>query len=192
MKVLMIDDDPGAVEVVSLALQRHWPEWPEAELVSTGLGEKGVEMVKSEAPDIVILDLGLPDVDGFAVLNQVRLFSNVPIVILSVRGEKSDIVKGLELGADDYMVKPFRALELMARMRALMRRPRSKKPLGEVYGGEMMLNEYDAKRLQEFVDRCVPVTDGYLLPLSMAERHELSDIVLKCMEGLGITTSEPG
>lgn len=183
MKVLMIDDDPGTVEVVTLGLQHHWPE---AELVSTGLGEKGVEMVESEAPDIVILDLGLPDVDGFAVLNQVRSFSNLPILILSVRREKSDIVKGLNLGADDYIVKPFKMLELMARMKTVMRRPRSKKPLGEVYGGGTILSEHDVKKLQELVDRCVALNGGYFLPVSMAERQELSDILLKCEERLGV------
>ena len=115
----MIDDDPGVVEVVSLGLEVRWPE---AELVSAHLGEKGIEMVKSEAPDIVILDLGLPDISGFEVLKRVRSFSNVPIIILTVCGEESAMVKGLDLGADDYMVKPYRLMELVARIRRLMRR----------------------------------------------------------------------
>ena len=119
MKLLMIDDDPNIVETVSLGLQLRWPE---AELVSAQLGEKGIEMVKSEAPDIVILDLGLPDISGFEVLKRVRSFSNVPIIILTVCGEESAKVKGLDLGADDYMVKPYRLMELVARIRRLMRR----------------------------------------------------------------------
>lgn len=122
MKILMIDDDPNIVETVSLGLQMRWPE---AELVSTHLGEKGIEMLKSEAPDIVILDLGLPDIGGLKVLEQVRSFSNVPVIILTVRGEESEIAKALGSGADDYIVKPFRQVELMARMRALMRRQSS-------------------------------------------------------------------
>jgi len=65
-------------------------------------------MVKSETPDVVILDPGLPDIDGFVVLEQIRLFSYVPILILTVRGEKADIDTGLELGANDYVVKPFK------------------------------------------------------------------------------------
>jgi two-component system KDP operon response regulator KdpE len=119
MKVLIIEDDKEIVDAISLAFQIRWPE---AKVVSTRLGEKGVELVESETPDIVILDLGLPDINGFEVLRQIRLFSSVPIIILTVRAEETDIVKGLEWGADDYIVKPFRQLELLARVRALIRR----------------------------------------------------------------------
>jgi two-component system KDP operon response regulator KdpE len=119
MKVLIIEDDREIVDAISLAFQIRWPE---AKVVSTRLGKKGVELVESEAPDIVILDLGLPDINGFEVLRQIRLFSSVPIIILTVRAEEADIVKGLEWGADDYIVKPFRQLELLARVKALIRR----------------------------------------------------------------------
>lgn len=118
MKVLIIEDDRDIVETISLALQIRWPE---AMVVSTHLGEKGIELVESENPDIVILDLGLPDISGFEVLKQVRLFSSVPVVILTVRAEEADIVKGLEWGADDYVAKPFSQLELLARIRAQIR-----------------------------------------------------------------------
>jgi two-component system KDP operon response regulator KdpE len=70
----------------------------------------------------VILDLGLPDISGFEVLNQTRLFSRVPIIILTVRSDEADVVKGLEWGADDYILKPLRQLELLARVKALIRR----------------------------------------------------------------------
>ena len=119
MKVLIIEDDREIVEVISLAFEIRWPD---AKLVSTHLGEKGLEMVESENPDVVILDLGLPDVSGFDVLKQLRAFSDVPTLILTVRSEEADIVKGLEWGADDYMIKPFRQLELLSRIRALTRR----------------------------------------------------------------------
>ncbi|MBL7165274.1 MAG: response regulator transcription factor, partial [Dehalococcoidales bacterium] len=78
--------------------------------------------VESESPDIVILDLGLPDINGFDVLRQIRLFSQVPTIILTVRSDEADIVKGLEWGADDYITKPFRQLEFLARVKALIRR----------------------------------------------------------------------
>lgn len=116
MKALMIDDDRNAVETVSLALQIRLPE---AELVSTHLGQTGIEMVKRETPDIVILDLGLPDMDGFEVLRQVRSFSDVPVIVLTVWGEENDVVRGLALGANDYIVKPFSQAELLARIRVL-------------------------------------------------------------------------
>lgn len=96
--------------------------WPGANLSSANGGGKGLEILETESPDIIILDLGLPDIDGFDVLRQVRRFSDVPIIILTVRGEEMDKVKGLELGADDYIVKPFAPAELLARVKAVLRR----------------------------------------------------------------------
>lgn len=119
MKVLVIEDDKDIVEAISLAFQIRWPE---AKLVSTHLGEKGIELVETESPDIVILDLGLPDISGFEVLKRIRLFSSIPIIILTVRSEEADIVKGLEWGADDYIVKPFRQLELLSRVQVQLRK----------------------------------------------------------------------
>ena len=119
MKVLVIEDDQGIVEAISLAFQIRWPE---AELISTHLGEKGIAMVESNKPDVVILDLGLADISGFEVLKQIRLFSDVAVLVLTVRAEEADVVKGLEWGADDYMTKPFRQLELLSRVKALTRR----------------------------------------------------------------------
>lgn len=119
MKVLLIEDSPDIVEIVTMTLQFRWSE---ANLISTVLGKKGVELVKKESPDIVILDLGLPDTNGFEVLSQIRSFSDVPVVILTVRGDEVDKIRGLELGADDYMTKPFSPGELLARLKALLRR----------------------------------------------------------------------
>jgi len=119
MKILIIEDDKSIVEAIQLALEIRWPE---AKVIFTHLGEKGIEMVETEKPDVVILDLGLPDISGFSVLKQIRLFSKVPILILTVRAEESAIVQGLEWGADDYATKPFKQLELLARIKALLRR----------------------------------------------------------------------
>ena len=118
MKALIIEDDPEIVESISLALQIRWPE---TQIVSTHLGKKGIDLVESDDPDIIILDLGLPDMSGFDVLKQVRSFSSVPIIILTVKADEADIVKGLEWGADDYMVKPCGQLELLARVKARIR-----------------------------------------------------------------------
>ena len=119
MKLLIIEDDEEIIEAISLAFQIRWPE---ARIISTRYGKKGVELVETEQPDIVILDLGLPDTNGFDVLRKVRLFSEVPIIILTVRSEEADVIKGLEWGADDYIVKPFKQLELLARIKAQIRR----------------------------------------------------------------------
>ena len=118
-KVLIIEDDDAIVGFVRLAFKMRWPE---AELISAILGEEGLDLVESEKPDLVILDLGLPDINGFEVLRQIRLFSSVPVVILTVSSDETDMVKGLECGADDYIVKPFRQLELLARLKAQLRR----------------------------------------------------------------------
>ncbi|MGH2474461.1 MAG: response regulator transcription factor, partial [Candidatus Limnocylindrales bacterium] len=85
-------------------------------------GETGLDSVERDLPDLVLLDIGLPDIDGFEVLRQIRAFSDVPVVMLTAHDDSMDKVKGLELGADDYVTKPFNHLELMARVKAVLRR----------------------------------------------------------------------
>ena len=119
MKVIIIEDDLEIVESVSLTIHMMWPE---SEIISTGLGNEGIGLVSSENPDIVILDIGLPDISGFEVLKQVHLFSAVPILVLTVRSEEKDIVKALETGAGEYITKPFRQMEFLARLKLLLRK----------------------------------------------------------------------
>jgi len=119
MKLLIIEDNPEIVEAVSLCFELRWSE---ISVISTDKGDKGVELAESEAPDLIVLDIGLPDIDGFEVLRQIRLFSDVPVIMLTVRGEELDKIKGLELGADDYVTKPFSHMELLARVKAVLRR----------------------------------------------------------------------
>jgi len=118
VKALIIEDDPVIVESISLALQIRWPE---TQIVSTHLGKKGIDLAESDGLDIIILDLGLPDMSGFDVLKRVRSFSSAPIIILTVKADEADIVKGLEWGADDYIVKPCGQLELLSRVKARIR-----------------------------------------------------------------------
>ena len=159
MKVLLIEDDKEIIDAISLAFQIRWPE---AEVVSTRLGEKGVELVESEAPDIVIIDLGLPDISGFEVLRQVRLFSKVPTIILTVRSEEADVVKGLEWGADDYILKPFRQLELLARVKALIRRqsPSEEEPLDY---GPLRLDTTSGQLYYSGKEIALTVTENHIL-----------------------------
>lgn len=119
MKVLVIEDDPGIVEVVSLCFQLRWSG---TGIITATTGNKGVELVESENPDVVILDIGLPDIDGYQVLHEIRRFSDVPVIMLTVRGEDTNVARGLELGADDYITKPFSHIELIARVQAVLRR----------------------------------------------------------------------
>lgn len=115
----MVEDDPHITECLSLVFQMRWPE---AEFVFTHLGRKGVELAKSEAPDIIVLDLGLPDISGFEVLRRIRLFSTVPIIILTACSGEAEMAKGLDLGADEYMLKPFKQLDFLDRMKCLLAR----------------------------------------------------------------------
>ncbi|MEW6142653.1 MAG: response regulator transcription factor [Chloroflexota bacterium] len=121
MKVLLIEDNPEIVRTVSLCFQLRWQG---ASIISAPEGTRGLHLVQNESPDIVILDLGLPCMDGFEVLKQIRLFSSVPVIILTVREDELDKVRGLEEGADDYITKPFSPLDLLARVKAVMRRSR--------------------------------------------------------------------
>jgi len=119
MKVVVIDDSPEIIEVVTLCFQLRWGN---TAVLPANNGTKGLELVEKENPDLVILDIGLPDMDGFEVLREIRRFSAVPVVMLTVKSEDTDIAKGLELGADDYVTKPFSHIELLARVQAVMRR----------------------------------------------------------------------
>jgi two-component system KDP operon response regulator KdpE len=119
VRVLVVDDEPDVIESIRLGFTLQWREM---EVLGAATGEAALDAVEHEQPDVVLLDIGLPDIDGFEVVRQIRAFSDVPIVIVSARDDAMDKVKGLELGADDYVTKPFNHLELMARLRALLRR----------------------------------------------------------------------
>ena len=119
MRILVVDDEPDVVESIRLGFDLQWRE---VEVLGAGTGESALDAVEQQVPDIVLLDVGLPDLDGFAVLTRIRAFSDVPVVMLTARDDAMDKVKGLELGADDYVTKPFNHLELMARVRAVLRR----------------------------------------------------------------------
>jgi DNA-binding response OmpR family regulator len=117
MKVMVVEDDLALSDVVSFTLRRAGYE-----VVTAHDGLAAVEMFEQAAPDLLLLDLNLPRLDGLGVCRQVRAVSNVPIIILSVRAGDEAVVRGLEMGADDYMVKPFSPTQLVARIRAVMRR----------------------------------------------------------------------
>jgi two-component system KDP operon response regulator KdpE len=118
-KILIIDDEPDVTRAVKLTISIQEPDWP---VIEAHDGEYGLELIELESPDLVLLDLAMPGMHGFDVLKQIRLFSNVPVIILSVTDDELEKVRGLELGADDYIVKPFGHLELLARLRSVLRR----------------------------------------------------------------------
>lgn len=119
MKFLLIDSSPEVSGSLSLAFKMRWPS---AVFLSATSGTGGLEILERQSPDLVIGEVDLPDIDGFEVLKQIRLFSNVPVIILSGRDAEVDRVRGLELGADDYIIKPFSPLDFLARVQAVLRR----------------------------------------------------------------------
>ncbi len=125
-KILIVDDDENIAELISLYLTK---ECFETKIVYDG--ESALRAVDAFSPDLIILDLMLPGIDGYQVCREVRQKSQTPIIILSAKGEVFDKVLGLELGADDYMEKPFDTKELVARVKAVLRRYKTAAPVAE-------------------------------------------------------------
>src|SRR5437773_5372860 len=140
MNILVVDDDPDVIEAIALSFGLQWPE---ARIIQAKDGRSAIAAVSRDSPDVVLLDIALPDMDGFEVLRRVRGRSDVPVLMISARGEERDKVRGLELGADDYITKPFGYLELSARIRAVMRRLQAPMPLsggGVFRSGALLIN----------------------------------------------------
>ncbi|MCI5700498.1 MAG: response regulator transcription factor [Lachnospiraceae bacterium] len=116
-KILIVDDDNNIAELISLYLTK---ECFETKIVNDG--EEALRVIKTFSPNLILLDLMLPGIDGYQVCREVRQKSNTPIIMLSAKGEIFDKVLGLELGADDYIIKPFDSKELVARVKAVLRR----------------------------------------------------------------------
>jgi len=123
--ILVVDDDPQVRDALSVALPFQWDA---ARVVTAADGDQVLQIFYDQAPDIVLLDVSLPERSGFEVLRQIRRVSDVPVIMLTAHGEETDQIHGLALGADDYVTKPFSALALMARIRAVLRRTQHASP----------------------------------------------------------------
>ena len=123
--MLVVDDEPKIVEVVGDYLRSAG-----FSVTTAADGDGAVASARARPPDLVVLDLGLPGLDGLDVARELRRASPVPIIMLTARGEETDRVLGLELGADDYLVKPFSPRELVARVRAVLRRTEGRRRSG--------------------------------------------------------------
>jgi DNA-binding response OmpR family regulator len=137
MKILVIEDDSDVVDFIGSAFTIGWPG---TRLVTTHQGQRGIELVGEESPDAVILDLGLPDIPGIDVLKQIRSFSDIPVIITTAMGSEADIVKGLGLGADEYITKPFGQMELLAKITAVLRRQKVREVSDSVTYGPLRLD----------------------------------------------------
>jgi len=116
-RILVVDDEPRMIQVIRMNLEHDGFEVYEAPS-----GTKALEKLRDQIPDLIILDVMMPDLDGFETLRLIREISTVPVIMLTAKGEEDDRVRGLELGADDYITKPFSPRELVSRVRAVLRR----------------------------------------------------------------------
>ena len=139
--VLVVDDEPEIVRVV-----RDYLEHAGFAVLTAGDGAGGLRLARSEKPDLVVLDLGLPGLDGLDVTRSLRREGNLPVIMLTARADESDKLVGLELGADDYLTKPFSPKELVARVRAVLRRAEAAAaPADQIRHGDL---EIDVPRLR--------------------------------------------
>jgi two-component system, OmpR family, KDP operon response regulator KdpE len=135
-RVLVVDDEPNILATLAPLLRTRGYE-----VLTAMSGRTALDTAEREKPDLIVLDLGLPDMDGVDVCRTVRETMNVPIVVLSARGGEQDKVRALDLGADDYVTKPFGAEELLARIRAALRRSDAPAPASEpIVRGELVID----------------------------------------------------
>lgn len=119
LRVLVVDDDPDIQDIISLCIELNWPG---SLIISSSDGQQGIDQFRKSGADLIVLDLGLPDIDGLTVCKTIRAESKVPIVMVTARGQESDVIKGLNAGGDDYIVKPFSRGEFIARLTSVLRR----------------------------------------------------------------------
>jgi DNA-binding response OmpR family regulator len=119
-KILAVDDEQRMVRFIQLNLEQDG-----FEVVTAYNGKEALEQVRTQLPDLILLDIMMPDINGFEVLKKIREVNNVPVIMLTAKGEEDDRIQGLELGADDYITKPFSPRELVSRIRAVLRRTKS-------------------------------------------------------------------
>jgi two-component system KDP operon response regulator KdpE len=165
-RILLVDDEPAIQRSVGLLLRARGYDVQVA-----GTGAEALAMISARAPDLVVLDLGLPDLEGTEVCRRIRATLPVPIVVLSARGGEADKVNALDLGADDYVTKPFGPDELLARIRVALRRVSSeeREETGRLRAGELTI-DYDRRRVLRG-DTEIRLTPKEFELLSLLARH---------------------
>ena len=160
-KVLVVDDEPALARALAINLRAHG--W---EVVTAADGRSALEAAAREHPDVIVLDLGLPDLDGTEVIAGLRGWTSVPIVVLSARQHGEDKVEALDLGADDYVTKPFAMNELMARLRAAVRRSQESSPSASVVtAGDLVIDLARKRVARQGVDVRLTPTEWAFLEL---------------------------
>ncbi len=164
-RILVVDDEKRIVRFIRLNLEHDG-----FQVISAYNGKEAIEQVRNSLPSLVLLDVMLPDIDGFQVLQKIREFSSVPVIMLTAKGEEDDRVRGLEWGADDYVTKPFSPRELVSRVRAVLRRIESTE------GSAPSVIDVDDRLKLDFKRREVWV-DGKLVQLRPTEYRLLYHLV---------------
>lgn len=141
-KILVVDDEEAIVEFIDINLRRAG-----FEVIKAYAGVEGIRKVQEDSPDLLVLDVMLPDIDGFEVCRKIRSCSRIPIIMLTAKGEDTDKITGLEIGADDYVVKPFNPWELIARIQAIFRRilPAKTEEVSKITFGDLAIDPLGRK-----------------------------------------------
>ena len=166
--VLVVDDDPAMRRTLSINLRAR-----DYEVETAGDGRSALQVVDERMPDLVLLDLGLPDLDGVAVLTQLRSFTEVPVIVVSARTESDDKVEALDLGADDYITKPFSIEELLARIRATSRRAGREEPDLVVEAGGLRLDLTDSRATRDGEEVHLTPTEWRIVDVLVRRRGRL-------------------
>ena len=155
--ILSIEDEKNICDFIATTLKAQGYK-----AITTALGRDGISLTASQCPELILLDLGLPDIDGMEVIRQVRSYSSIPIIVISARTQEKEKVMALDLGADDYITKPFGSNELLARIRTAMRH-------GSRPGGAAFDKPYKAKGLVIDFDKRLVTVDGESVHLTQVE-----------------------
>lgn len=166
--ILTVDDDPAILRTLSINLKARGYD-----VETASDGRTALQIVHERMPDAILLDLGLPDVDGVTVLRQVRSFSQVPIIVVSARPDSDDKVEALDLGADDYVAKPFNLEELLARVRAATRRSVTGAADPVVQVGGLLLDIADSKATRDGVIVHLTPTEWNIVAVLVRNRGRL-------------------
>jgi two-component system KDP operon response regulator KdpE len=166
--VLVVDDDPAMRRTLSINLRAR-----DYEVETAGDGRSALQVVDERMPDLVLLDLGLPDLDGVAVLTRLRSFTQVPVIVVSARTESDDKVEALDLGADDFITKPFSIEELLARIRATSRRTGREEPDLVVEVGGLRLDLTDSRATRDGAEVHLTPTEWRIVDVLVRRRGRL-------------------
>lgn len=159
INVLIIEDEKNILTFVSKVLKSH-----DYKVVTAETGKEGLQLITSQCPDIILLDLGLPDMDGQDIIKEVRTWSSCPIIVISARTTESEKVKALDLGADDYITKPFGTSELMARIRTSIRHSNKLNSASDLY-----IRPYQCQDLVLDFEKRIMTIDGKIIHLTPIE-----------------------